>query len=479
MASSKVDPAELAGWDAVETADRIRAKDVTVAEVVEAAIARAEDVADLGAVVTPLYERARTAAASRAHADGAPFAGVPTFIKDLARVGGARVTWGSRATHDHVARASDPLVRHVERLGMVVLGKSATPELGLTATTEPVGRAPCRNPWDPTRSAGGSSGGAAALVAAGVVPIAHGSDGGGSIRIPASCCGLVGFKPSRLRLDMAGSRSLPVNVACDGVLTRSVRDTAAFFQALEASGVGSRRLPSVGPVGERPPRTLRIGLFVDAPTGTPVDVEVQDAARDAGALCRTLGHQVEAIACPFEGSLIDDFLRYWGFIAWVQAALGRVLMTRRFDRSMLEPWTTGLAHHFAGDKRAALRSIRRLRAFPRAFARVMEAYDVLVSPTLAEPAPAIGYLATDLPFDVTFARVRTYAPFTPLYNAAGAPAIALPLGRSASGLPIGVQFAARHGTDRTLLELARSIEAARPWPRAALTARSPRGRRTT
>src|SRR5579859_5346481 len=168
MASSNIGPAELAGWDAVETRDHIRAKDVSVQEVVEAAIARAEAAADLGAVVTPLYERARTAAASRAARDGEPFAGVPTFIKDLARVGGARITWGSRATGDHVARASDPLVRHVEGLGMVVLGKSATPELGLTATTEPVGRAPCRNPWAPSRSAGGSSGGAAALVAAGV-----------------------------------------------------------------------------------------------------------------------------------------------------------------------------------------------------------------------------------------------------------------------------------------------------------------------
>jgi amidase len=479
MASSNVDPAELAGWDAVETRDRIRGKDVTAAEVVEAAIARAEEAGHLGAIVTPLYERARAAVASRGATSGTPFAGVPTFIKDLARVGGARIGWGSRASGECVARASDSLVRHVEGLGMVVLGKSATPELGLTATTEPVGSAPCRNPWDTSRSAGGSSGGAAALVASGVVPIAHGSDGGGSIRIPASCCGLVGFKPSRFRLDMEGSTSLPVNVACDGVLTRSVRDTVAFFEGLEARGAGSRRLPPVAPVGERPTCKLRVGLFVDAPTGTPVDSEVQGAVRDAGALCRALGHEVEAIACPFEGSLIDDFLRYWGFVAWIQAALGRALMTWRFDRRKLEPWTTGLARHFADDKRAGWRSIRRLRAFRRTFARVMKRYDVLLSPTLAEPAPAIGHLATDLAFDTMFTRVRAYAPFTPLYNAAGAPAIALPLGRTEAGLPIGVQLAMSHGDDRTLLALARSLEAAKPWPRVAVRAPSPPDRRTT
>ena len=472
MAHGTPDPGTLATWDATETRERIRAKDVSAAEVVEAAIARAEAAGQLGAIVTPLFEEARSQVAS-AGRDGAerPLFGVPTFVKDLARVRGARIAWGSRASGEYVAKKTDRIARRIADTGMITLGKSATPELGLTATTEPVGWDPCRNPWDLSRSAGGSSGGAGALVAADVVPIAHGSDGGGSIRIPASCCGLVGLKPSRFRLDLDGSGTLPVNIACDGVVTRTVRDTIAFFEAIETRR-RPKRVPPIGPVAERPEGRLRLGVFVDAPTGTPVAADVKAAVRDAAALCRSLGHDAEEIACPIDGSVIDDFLRYWGFVAWIQVAMRRFVYHWGFDRSRLEPWTVGLGRWFVREKGAAWRAIGRLRAFSRSVAQWMGPYDVLVSPTLAEPAPAIGYLATDLEFETVFSRVRAYAPFTPAYNAAGLPAIALPLGRSAEGLPIGVQFAAGHGCDRTLLELALALEAAKPWPRLA-----PRGSR--
>jgi amidase len=300
------------------------------------------------------------------------------------------------------------------------------------------------------------------LVASGVVPIAHGNDGGGSIRIPAACCGLVGLKPSRFRLDMKGSNMLAVNVACEGVVTRTVRDTVAFYAAIE-SRHAPRRVAPIGQVADRPAQPLRMGVFVDAPTATPVEPEVRNAVLEAARLCETLGHVVEEISCPFEGAVLDDFLRYWGLLAWLQVWTGRLGTHWGFERSKVEPWTLGLMGFFSRKKLAGLAATRRLRRFARTFAQVMDRHDVLVSPTLSAPAPPLGYLATDLPFDVLFQRVRAYAAFTPLYNASGAPAITLPLGRSAAGLPIGVQFAAAHGNDRTLLELGLSIEAARPW----------------
>jgi amidase len=451
-------------WDAVETRDRICSKDVSAAEVLEAAIVRAEEAAPLGAVFEPTYDRARSRIA--ALATDAPLAGVPSFIKDLARIQGVPTTWGSRAAGRYVSRRTDPFVTRFEDTGLLTLGKSACPELGLTATTEPLGWPPCRNPWDPSRSSGGSSGGAATLVAAGVVTIAHANDGGGSIRIPAACCGLVGLKPSRLRLDVKDSDRLPVNIACEGVVTRTVRDTVAFFDAMESRRPAGKVAP-IGNVAARPAAPLRIGVFVDAPIGTPVDPEVREAVLAAGRLCGTLGHVVEEIPCPFEGAVIDDFLRYWGLVAWFQLWTGRRAFHRGFDRSRVEPWTRGLAAYFTRAKLAAFGATRRLRRFSTTYAQVTSRHDVLVSPVLPQPAPLLGYLATDLPFETAFERIRAYATFTPIHNASGAPAISLPLGRSSAGLPIGVQFAAAHGGDRTLLELALSIETAQPWQRVA------------
>ncbi len=442
-------------WDAVETLARIQRGDVSAAEVLEAAIARTEAAAALGAVVATSFDRAR--ASLIAGAPGGDLAGLPTFVKDLCQVKGVATGWGSAGAGAFVSRTSDPFVRRFETTGVRVLGKSATPEFGLTATTEPLYREPARNPWDPTRSTGGSSGGAAALVAAGVVPLAHASDGGGSIRIPAACCGLVGYKPSRRVMDMEGSRLLPVNVAVHGVVTRTVRDTIAFHRAMT----------KLGPVDAGPARPLRIGVFVDSPVAAPVDPEVQAAVVAAGRACAALGHEVTELACPFSTQLLDDFLSYWGFLAWLQVKTARLMLHRGFDRTRVEPWTSGLAATFTAGRRATVAAIRRLRRFERVFAALMERHDVLVSPTVACPAPPLGYLATDQPFATKFERIRAYCPFTAPYNVAGAPAISLPLGRSRAGLPIGVQFGAARGRDRTLLELATSLEAAHPWPRRA------------
>jgi amidase len=339
----------------------------------------------------------------------------------------------------------------------VMLGKSACPEVGLSVTTEPLGWPPCRNPRDPSRSSGGSSGGAAALVAAGVVPIAQGSDAGGSIRIPAACCGLVGLKPSRFRLDGAGSNLLAVNVICDGVVTRTVRDTIAFYAALESRRPPRKVLP-IGVRSDKASRSLRIGLFVDSPAGSMVDTEVQQTVREAARLCAGLGHAVEEIPCPFSGSIMDDFMRYMAFIAWFGVKLGRLTLHFGFDGSKVDPWTTGFVEFFGNAKLAGLAATMRLRRFARTFQDVMARFDVLMSPTTPEAAPLLGHLAPDVPFTTLFERMRAFAAFTAPYNVAGAPALSLPLGRSSSGLPLGVQFAAAHGKDAVLLDLATSLE---------------------
>lgn len=451
---------ELAGWDAVETRARLQAREVSAREVTEAAIMRAEAATVLNAIVTCTFERALR----RAEVATGPLAGVPTFYKDLMQLEGVRTAWGSAATGTFISRRSDPTAKRFEATGLVTLGKSATPELGLTATTEPTHFGPTRNPWDLSRTAGGSSGGAAALVASGVVPLAPGSDGGGSIRIPASCCGLVGLKPSRGRLDMEGSNLLPVNVAVHGVLTRSVRDTVAFWSALEAQRPSTRpRLSEVPPSTRR----LRIGWFDDSPLGTLVDPEVRQATRETADALAGLGHQVEHIACPFPRQTVLDFLHCWGFVAFIQARTGRLMLHRGFDAAKLEPWTRAFASAFQASPFQALAAMARLRRWARGWNQSLGAFDLWLSPTLAQlPAP-LGHLRTDVPFDEARTRLSTFTPFSALLNVAGAPGLSLPLARTADGLPIGLQLIARVDDEATLLRLGFELEAALPWPRWA------------
>ncbi len=446
-------------WDAVETASRIRKREVSPREVIRAAIARAEAAESLGAVVTATFERALDDA-DRAKG---PFAGVPTFVKDLAHVAGVPIGWGTRAVRGVVSRRSDRIARVMADIGLVSLGKSAAPEFGLTATTEPIGRAPCRNPWDLARSSGGSSGGAASLVAAGVVPIAHASDGGGSIRIPASSTGLVGLKPSRGRLDMAGSALLPVNIAVDGVLTRTVRDTIAFWEAIDAI---TRPKRPIGPVPPEPP-PLRIAVFVESPIGTRVSAHTTRAVERTADLCASLGHHVDRILCPFDVRSVDDFVHYWSFVAWTHSRLGRLIVHPSFDRTRLEPWTTGLASWCEDEPARVAAAIARLRFFDKRLAKIMAGYDVILSPVVAGAAPQLGHLSTELEFHLALERVLDQCPFTGLVNAAGACAMSLPLGRDAAGLPIGVHVAGRPGDDRLLLSLALQLEQASPWPTRA------------
>lgn len=456
-------------WDAVGTARRIAAGEVTVVEVVEAAIARAEAVEStdppLGALVTPSFDTARIA--SRRPMPG-PLAGVPTVVKDLDDVAGVPTGQGSAALGGYVPTRTGPAVRQLLATGLVSLGKSAAPELGLTASTEPLHLPPTRNPWHPGHSTGGSSGGSAALVAAGVVPIASATDGGGSIRIPAALCGLVGLKPSYGRLvELPTQARLPVRVAVPGVLTTTVRDTVAWYAAAERVAGSPAGHPPIGHVTVPPERRLRIGLTTADPTGSHVASEVVRVVEDAAATLEDAGHEVELVPSPVGAAFAEAYTDYWALLAQLSYVWGVEVHGRRFRASALEPWTRWLA---ARARRRALRlpaAVRQVRAAGPAWTRLLRRVDVVVSPVTNTPAPPLGHLAPDVPGEEHLARIRALVPWTALHNATGAPALSLPLGRAPGGLPVGVQLAAAVGDDRTLLELALLLEQAMPWPRHA------------
>ena len=447
---------ELARLDAVETAARIRSGELLAREVVSAAIERAEALDPiLNAIPARDYDRALEAAKTPG---SGPFAGVPTFIKDLDDVAGIVNSHGSRAYSDNVPKRTDKLIAKILDTGLVCLGKSMTPEFGLTGTTESTAFGPTRNPWKTTHSPGGSSGGAAALVAAGVVPLAHGSDGGGSIRIPAAFCGLVGLKVSRERRFVpAGLDRLPLRVVTYGVVTRTVRDTAHFAAALDQR-VASRRLPRIPLVRGASERRLRIGFFVTAPSGCSVDSEVAATALAAAQRCARLGHKVEEIVCPYDEQLVDDFLLYWSLLAWGSIVQTRLQRRRRFDIECMEPWTRALSARFQSRRWEVVSALKRLRAARFASERLFESYDVLISPTPTAPAPPLGHIGADVLFETAFARVRDYFCLTPAQNIIGNTAISLPMGMSHEGLPIGVQLSANRGDESTLLELSYELE---------------------
>ncbi len=456
-----LNPWESASWDAVETAERIARRDVTALEVIDAALVRAEAARGLNAVVTPTPELAR----ERANRATGPLAGVPTFIKDLLQVKGVRTAWGTAASGEFISKRNDPTVDLIEGTGVVSLGKSATPEYGLICTTEPAAFGACLNPWALDHSTGGSSGGAAALVASGTVPMAHGSDGGGSIRIPAACCGLVGLKPTRGRLDMEGSNLLPVNIAVHGVLSRTVRDTVAFWRAIDAQRPAGKRMlaPEVAPR----PKRLKIAAFSEPPTKRPIAPEMVQALEKTAALLVELGHEVELVSCPLPESVVRDFISLWGWVSFVQPRGGLVVRGKGFIADKHEPWTHGFAGMFTKNKLRAVGDLIRLRRFTAEYAELIKKHDVLLCPTTGQVTPKLGYFRSDMPFEEGLEKVLAFTPFAAVFNAAGAPAISLPLCRSASNLPIGMHFAAANGQEQTLLELAFELEQARPWEKAA------------
>lgn len=454
----------LGTGDATALAQRIADGSVTAADAVAAALTRLQAVEPAITATTDLRADAARREAGGPRLATGPFAGVPTFIKDNTDLAGLPTGHGSRAVPPRPATANAPFVDQMLATGLIALGKSRLPEFGLTATTEFTQAPPVRNPWRPTHSAGGSSGGSAALVAAGVVPIAHANDGGGSIRIPAACCGLVGLKPSRGRVvTHPMARNLPINIVADGVVTRSVRDTAAFFCDLE------RQRPAQGlePIGSvtAPGNTrLRIGWFTARPDGSEAHPDCIAAVEHAAALCESLGHDVRPMTSPLTPRRADDFLLYWAMLAASLTWGGRWLVGPGFRRRDLEPLTRHLARHFLGRIHRFPGALRRQRRALKDYRAETAGFDVVLSPTLGHPPAALGELDPALDFDTAYARLRQYAAFTPAANVCGTPAITLPLWRTRERLPVGVQFGAGLGQERCLLELGYALEAADPWP---------------
>ncbi|WP_323751133.1 amidase [Marinobacter sp.] len=454
----------LGSSDATELAERIRRGDVSAVEVAEAAIARSRQAqAALNGVATDNYEQALKHAAT-VDASKTPFAGVPTFIKDNVDVKGLPSGHGSEAVPLNPAKATSPFVEQMLAQGYICLGKSTLPEFGFNASTEFANAEPTRNPWNLDYSCGASSGGSAAMVAAGAVPIAHANDGGGSIRIPAACCGLVGLKPTRGRVVLnEAAKSLPVDIVSDGVVTRSVRDSAGFLAHAEQYFY-NQRLPKVGHVQGPGEKRLRIGLALDSINGHPTDEDTRKTVEETARLLEKAGHTVELMAVPVADSFPDDFALYWGMLALGMKLKGHKILDPDFDKRKVNGLTNGLNSRTRKQIWKLPGAIWRLKRSWHDYARAMADYDAVLTPVLAHTTPLLGHLSPAVPFDTLFERLAQYSNFTPLANATGAPAISVPMGMTDNNLPISVQFMAKHGDEHTLLELAYTLEAEHGFP---------------
>ena len=458
--------------DALGLAGLVRARKVSAAELLDSAIARAEALNPrYNFMAQKLYERAR-GKLTEGLARG-PFTGVPWLLKDLnTHIAGELTEGGSRFYKGNRATVTSELVRRIEAAGFVVFGKTTTPEFGLTATTENKLNGDTRNPWNPAHIAGGSSGGAAVAVAAGVLPAAHATDGGGSIRIPASCCGLFGLKPSRGRVPMGPGRTEGWGgLSAHHAITRSVRDSAAILDATWGVEPGSR-YGAPDPEGTflanvtRKPGRLRIALMVTPFAGTPVDPECAEAARAAARLCESLGHYVEEA-----GPKVD--MGALGFASF--AIIGSSIAADVADRAKatgidpaqaLEPMSLGFIEF--GKRFSAMDYARANVTFQQAastMAQFMTGYDAILTPTLAAPPLPLGRinLTPDCGFEEWGQRAALFAGFTQIANFTGQPGMSVPLAMSRSGLPIGVQFLGRYGREDVLLRLAGQLERAAPW----------------
>ena len=463
---------EFASFDGLGLAELVRGRHVSPSELLDAAVSQVEARnPELNAVVTKLYDHARFAIAAGLP-DG-PFTGVPYLLKDLgAHVSGAVTSFGTTLFKDFVLDHDSEITARLRRAGLVIFGKTNTPEMGLAASTEPRLFGPTRNPWKPSHSSGGSSGGSAAAVAAGMVPMAHATDGGGSIRIPASCCGLFGLKPTRARNPMGPDAGEGWGGASVGhAVTRTVRDSAALLDATSGPDIGDPywapppARPFLEEVGRDPGR-LRIAITTRPWNGQPVDAECAEAAVAAARLCERLGHHVDEATPDVDARALGDATlviisaNIRATLEARAAALGRELKPGDVERLT---WARAVDGHTA---RAAdyARSIGVVHRIGRVVARFFTRYDILLSPTMCQPPFPLGVLdlMTDDVERYTKAILGSIG-FTSLFNSSGNPAMSVPLAWSRSGLPIGVQFAAPFGDEAMLFRLGAQLERAQPW----------------
>jgi amidase len=455
----------LGDLDAVGLVDTLRTGKVSPAELVAAAIDRTERVNPvLNGLAHQTFERARATAAAGGRVGGY-FDGVPTYIKDNVDVEGMPTMQGTDAWEPRPHPCHGDFARFFLATGLIALGKTQLSEFGFSASAEHPRIGAVRNPWDTDFTAGASSSGSGAFVAAGVVPIAHANDGGGSIRIPAACNGLVGLKPSRGRLPLDKmTRQMPVRIVNDGVLTRSVRDTAAFYREAERIW-RNRSLRPIGAVTAPSAARLRVAVVTRSVNRDSAPA-VRDQTLKTAALLDELGHRVDYLDTnPIPQSFTDDFLLYWAMLAMAMVRAGQRTFGTSFDRGRLDNLTLGLDRHASRNLHRLPSAIIRLRRLRAVSDRFYRDYDILLTPTLAEETPRIGHLDPTADYRQIIERLMDWVAFTPLQNATGEPAVSLPLAQSPNGMPMGMMFSSPLGHERRLLELALELESARPWPR--------------
>ena len=463
---------ELLFLSALELAALIRSGQLSARELVSASLARIEALQPtINAFTHVAYDSAADAADRIAAGDPRPFAGVPIAVKDNRPVAGMPLTMGSDLFGDYVPEQDSFLVRRLRDAGFVIVGKTNLPEMGILPTTEPRRFGPTRNPWRLERTPGGSSGGSAAAVAAGMVPLAHGNDGGGSIRIPAACCGLVGLKGARGRVSLgpeAGQSFLTV----DGVLTRTVADTAALFDVLSGYEPGDANWAPPPPdryatLASRQLKRLRIGTAFNMPVeGAELDPLCEAATRDAAALLESLGHDVEPVAPPWSGlSLLAEFTRAFGPAVSLQTLAGATMRGREPAEGDVEPLTWQMwARARSENTMSYLAARSRLEAVARTIVTFLGAYDALLTPALARRPVPIGEIhgLGGEPWDF-YRRSAAFTPYTAIVNVTGLPAISLPLYHGADGLPLAVQLVGPPAREDVLLALASQLEQVHPW----------------
>jgi amidase len=461
----------LAFLSATELAARIRDGSVTAREAVEACVRRIEALdPHIGAFVELDPDRAVAEAGAIAPDDQRPFAGVPIAVKANTAVAGLCMNFASRFLAGHRPTHNAYLVRRLRAAGFVVVGTTNMPEFGILPTTESRHTGPTRNPWDTSRTPGGSSGGSAAAVAAGLVPVAHANDGGGSLRIPAACCGLVGLKPSRGRISRGPDLGDSFLVS-DGVLTRTVAETALLLDVLAGYEPGDatwapRPAEPYTLAMRRDPGKLRIAMSLANALEVDADPEVVHGLHEAATLLRGLGHEVveASPALPAPDSL-EIFLQVFGPGIALGIGLGERLAGRPPTEDEIEPMSRALLEHArALPSTGYLTAVAQLQLLARGTVAFFADYDLLLTPVLAARPLAIGELngCGERPMD-DLRRSGTFAPYTPLFNVTGQPAISLPMGFGEDGLPTAVQLVGHPLGEETLLQVAAQIEAARPW----------------